>query len=168
MTPSSGESRSLRMPSEPVKEENGRSDVSTVFGARQLCGHIRGLGVGRNGKIPRKTGGGVRGAPLHSKSTGSGEATASLDTATHELSYDVTFSGFASEVTAAHIHGPAPEGKNGGVVLPLGNMPKSPIHGSAKLTPDQEKELMAGMYYVNIHSKNNPGGAIRGQLTEVK
>ena len=103
-----------------------------------------------------------------SKSTGSGEATASLDTATHELTYDVTFSGFASDVTAAHIHGPAPEGKNGGVVLPLGNTPTSPIHGSAKLRPEQEKELVAGMYYVNVHSKNNPGGAIRGQLTAAK
>jgi CHRD domain len=103
-----------------------------------------------------------------SKSTGSGEATASLDTATHELTYDVTFTGFASDVAAAHIHGPAPEGKNAGVVVPLGNTPTSPIHGSAKLTPEQEKELVAGMYYVNVHSKNNPGGAIRGQLTEVK
>jgi CHRD domain len=101
-----------------------------------------------------------------SKSTGSGEATASLDTATHELTYDVTFTGFASDVAAAHIHGPAPEGKNAGVVVPLGNTPTSPIHGSAKLTPEQEKELEAGMYYVNIHSKNNPGGAIRGQLTK--
>jgi hypothetical protein len=101
-----------------------------------------------------------------SKSTGSGEATASLDTATHELTYDVTFTGFASDVAAAHIHGPAPEGKNAGVVVPLGNTPTSPIHGSAKLTPEQEKELVAGMYYVNIHSKNNPGGAIRGQLTK--
>jgi CHRD domain len=103
-----------------------------------------------------------------SKSTGSGEAMASLDTATHELTYDVTFKGFSSDVTAAHIHGPAEAGKNGGVVLPLGNAPKSPIHGSAKLTSEQEQQLTGGLYYVNVHSKNNPGGAIRGQLTEVK
>jgi hypothetical protein len=103
-----------------------------------------------------------------SKSTGSGEATASLDTATHELTYDVTFSGFSSDVTAAHIHGPAATGKNAGVVVPLGSAPKSPIHGSAKLTPEQEQELTAGMYYVNVHSKNNPSGAVRGQLTQVK
>jgi hypothetical protein len=103
-----------------------------------------------------------------SKSTGTGEATASLDTATHELTYDVTFKGFSSDVTAAHIHGPALEGKNAGVVVPLGNTPTSPIHGSAKLTPEQEKELVAGSYYVNVHSKNHPSGAIRGQLTEVK
>jgi hypothetical protein len=102
------------------------------------------------------------------KSTGSGEATVSLDTATHELSYDVTFSGFSSDVTAAHIHGPAEVGKNAGVVVPLGTAPKSPIHGSAKLTPEQESQLTSGMYYVNVHSKNFPSGAVRGQLTMVK
>ena len=101
-------------------------------------------------------------------STGSGAATVSLDTATHEITYDVTFSGFASAVTAAHIHGPAEGGKNAGVVVPLGNDPTSPIHGTAKLTPEQEQQLTAGLYYVNVHTKNNPGGAIRGQLTAAK
>ncbi len=102
------------------------------------------------------------------KSTGSGEATVTLDTATHEITWDVTFKGFSSDVTAAHIHGPAEPGKNAGVVVPLGNAPTSPIHGSAKLTPEQEQQLTGGMYYVNIHSKNNPGGAVRGQLTAAK
>jgi hypothetical protein len=103
-----------------------------------------------------------------SNSTGSGEATASLDTATHELTYDVTFKGFASDVTAAHIHGPAEAGKNAGVLLPLGTAPKSPIHGSAKLTPEQEQQLTAGMMYVNVHTKNHGAGAVRGQLMQVK
>ena len=103
-----------------------------------------------------------------SKSTGSGDATATLDTATHELTYDVNFKGFASDVAAAHIHGPAEAGKNAGVVLPLGNSPKDPIHGTAKLTPEQEQQLTAGMYYVNVHTKNHPGGAVRGQLTVTK
>jgi len=103
-----------------------------------------------------------------STSTGSGEANASLDSATHELTYDVTFKGFTSAVTAAHIHGPAAAGKNAGVVMPLGTAPTSPIHGSAKLTEAQEKELAAGEYYVNVHTKNNPNGAIRGQLTAMK
>ena len=103
-----------------------------------------------------------------STSTGSGAATVSLDTATHEITYDVTFSGFASAVTAAHIHGPAEAGKNAGVVVPLGNNPTSPIHGTAKLTPEQEQQLTAGLYYVNVHTTNNPGGAIRGQLAVAK
>ncbi len=102
------------------------------------------------------------------KSSGSGEMTASLDTATHELSYDVTFKGLSGDATAAHIHGPAEAGKNAGVVVPLGTAPKSPIHGSAKLTPEQEQQLTSGMYYVNVHTKEDPGGEIRGQLTQVK
>jgi hypothetical protein len=53
-------------------------------------------------------------------------------------------------------------------VIPLGAAPKSPLHGTAKLTPEQEKDLTAGMYYVNVHSKNFPSGAVRGQLTVMK
>jgi len=103
-----------------------------------------------------------------SKSTGSGMANATLDTSTHELTCDVTFSGFSSDVTAAHIHGPAGPEKNAGVVVPLGNAPKSPIHATAKLTAEQEKQLVDGMMYVNVHTKNNPSGAIRGQLVTAK
>jgi hypothetical protein len=47
-----------------------------------------------------------------------------------------------------------------------GNDPTSPIHGTVKLTPEQEQQLTAGMLYVNVHTKNNLGGAIRGQLTK--
>ena len=78
----------------------------------------------------------------------------------------MTFWGFASATTAAHIHGPAEAGKNAGVGVPLGNDPISPIHGTAKLTPEQEHQLTAGMLYVNVHTKNNLGGAIRGQLAK--
>jgi hypothetical protein len=101
-------------------------------------------------------------------STGSGEANASLDTVTHVLTYDVTFSGFSSAVAAAHFHGPAEAGKNAGVVVPLGNAPTSPIHGTATLTPEQEQQLTAGMWYINVHSKNFPAGAVRGQMMAVK
>jgi len=101
-------------------------------------------------------------------STGSGEATATLDTATHELTYDVTFTGLPGPATAAHFHGPAAAGKNAGVLVPLGSNPTSPIHGTAKLTPEQEQQLTAGEWYVNVHTKENPSGAIRGQVMEAK
>lgn len=97
-------------------------------------------------------------------STGKGMATVTLDTATHMITYDVTFSGFTSAVMAAHIHGPAPAGKNAGVVVPLGNAPKSPIHGTATLTAEQQKDLEDGMMYINVHTANNKSGAVRGQL----
>jgi hypothetical protein len=102
------------------------------------------------------------------KSTGSGEASMSLDTVTHVLTWDVTFQGFSSDVVAAHIHGPAQPGQNAGVVIAFPSAPTSPIHGSAKLTDEEQNQLMAGAYYVNIHTKNNPSGAVRGQLVEVK
>ncbi|HET6609264.1 MAG TPA: CHRD domain-containing protein [Rhodopila sp.] len=102
------------------------------------------------------------------KSTGKGEATVTLNTTTHEATVELTFSGLSSDATAAHIHGPAAAGKNAGVMVPLGNSPKSPVHTTAKLTPDQEKQLEDGMTYVNVHTKDDPSGAIRGQLTAVK
>jgi hypothetical protein len=103
-----------------------------------------------------------------SNSTGKGEATVSLDTATHEITWDATFTGLESDATAAHIHGPAEPGKNAGVVVPFGTNPKSPLHGSAKLTPEQQQQLQAGQMYVNVHTKDHPAGAIRGQLTAAK
>src|SRR5690349_5345211 len=81
-----------------------------------------------------------------------------LDTATHQLTYDITFSGFSSDVVAAHIHGPAKAGETAGVVVPLGTAPKSPIHGSTTLTLEQEKQLWDGLWYVNVHTKNHPNG----------
>ena len=39
---------------------------------------------------------------------------------------------------------------------------------AAETTAEQQKELTAGMYYVNVHTKNHPGGAIRGQLESSK
>ena len=53
-------------------------------------------------------------------------------------------------------------------VVPLGNAPTSPIHGTAMLTQEQERQLAAGQWYVNVHTKEDPAGAIRGQMMAVK
>ncbi len=97
-------------------------------------------------------------------SKASGEASAVLDTASHTLTYDVTFQGFASAVTAAHFHGPAPVGANADVQIALGDAPRSPIHGTAVLTPAQQQQLESGQWYVNVHTTKNPKGSIRGQM----
>src|SRR5215469_10401383 len=98
-------------------------------------------------------------------STGTGAATATLDTATRELTWDVTYSGLTGPAMAAHIHGPAAPGANAGVVVPFSGAGASPIKGSKILTPAQVADLEAGKYYVNIHTAKNKGGEIRGQLT---
>jgi hypothetical protein len=54
------------------------------------------------------------------------------------------------------------------VVVPLGNNPTSPIHGSKVLTDAQITDLEAGKWYVNVHTAANPGGEIRGQVTQKK
>jgi len=96
-------------------------------------------------------------------SAGTATATATLDTATKKLSWDVAYSGLTGPALAAHIHGPANPGQNAGVVVPL-KVTASPIKGSKTLTAAQEADLEAGKYYVNIHTKINKDGEIRGQL----
>jgi hypothetical protein len=101
-------------------------------------------------------------------SAGTGDVLATLDTTTKDLTYTVTFQNLTGPATAAHFHGPAAPGANAGVVVPLGNNPTSPIHGSKTLTDAQIADLMAGKWYVNVHTAANPGGEIRGQVTKAK
>jgi hypothetical protein len=102
-------------------------------------------------------------------SVGTGMLTATLDTTTNELKYHVTFSGLTGAATAAHFHGPAAPGANGAPQVPVKMSPiVSPINGKATLTPAQAKELLNGKWYLNIHTKANPNGEIRGQLETSK
>jgi hypothetical protein len=98
-------------------------------------------------------------------STGTGNATVNLDKATKTLTWTVTYSGLTGDATAAHFHGPAAPGANAGVVVAIatGSVP-NPAVGSKVLTDDQIADLLAGKWYVNIHTKANPGGEIRGQV----
>jgi hypothetical protein len=102
------------------------------------------------------------------QSQGKGEVTATYDTASKKLSWKGTYSGLTGPATAAHFHGPAASGKNAGVAIPIfaGAAAKSPFEGSATLTDAQAKELMAGEWYVNVHTATNKAGEIRGQLTK--
>jgi CHRD domain len=97
-------------------------------------------------------------------SSGKGAATATLDTATKTLTWDVEYSGLSGSATAAHIHGPADPGKDAGVVVPFTGSLASPIKGSATLTDAQITQLESGKWYVNIHTAAKRGGEIRGQL----
>jgi len=112
-------------------------------------------------------------ATLDSKSevpanTSAGKGTADLDydPATKKLSWKLTYSGLSGPATAAHFHGPAEAGKNAGVAVAIPNATTSPVEGSAMLTDAQAADLVAGKYYINIHTAANPGGEIRGQVTK--
>jgi hypothetical protein len=99
-------------------------------------------------------------------SAGTGTADIDYDAATKKLSWKLNYSGLSGPATAAHFHGPAETGKNAGVAVAIPNATSSPAEGSATLTDAQAADLMAGNYYVNVHTAANPGGEIRGQVTK--
>jgi hypothetical protein len=99
-------------------------------------------------------------------SAGTGTADLDYDTASKKLSWKITYSGLSGPATAAHFHGPAAAGANAGVKVPIPNPATSPVEGSATLNDEQAADLLAGKYYINVHTAANPGGEIRGQVTK--
>jgi hypothetical protein len=99
------------------------------------------------------------------KGHGAGKADFSLNPSTKELTWTITYSGLSSAPTAAHIHGPAAQGTNAGVLVNLApHGVKEPLKGSAKLTDAQIADLTSGKTYVNVHTGQNKAGEIRGQI----
>src|SRR4051812_42473604 len=97
-------------------------------------------------------------------SAGKGTAEIDYDNASKKLSWKISYSGLSGPATAAHFHGPAEAGANAGVAVAIPNAGTSPVEGSATLTDAQAADLMAGKYYINVHTAANPGGEIRGQV----
>ncbi|HZP76989.1 MAG TPA: CHRD domain-containing protein [Pseudolabrys sp.] len=98
-------------------------------------------------------------------SAGTGAVTAAYDTNSKKLTWKGTYSGLSGPATAAHFHGPAEAGKNAGVAIPI-SPNASPFEGSATLTDAQAADLLAGKWYVNLHTEANKAGELRGQLTK--
>lgn len=98
-------------------------------------------------------------------SGGTGTVEATLNRETNELKWKVVYSGLTGPAGAGHFHGPAIAGQNAGVVLGFKGGVESPISGEATITPEQAKDVSAGKWYVNLHTKANPGGEIRAQVT---
>jgi hypothetical protein len=67
-----------------------------------------------------------------------------------------------AEATIAHLHAGA-AGENGPVAVALPDADRTSV-GSVRITAAQAQELLAGRLYVNVHSKSNGGGEIRGQI----
>lgn len=67
--------------------------------------------------------------------------------------------------TMGHIHRGA-FNNNGPVVFPFTTLTSPIAYTSSILTAEQEADLTAGLYYVNIHSAAFPAGEIRGNLAK--
>jgi Cu/Zn superoxide dismutase len=82
-----------------------------------------------------------------------------------KLKFRVTLAGLSSAITGAHFHTGA-VGVNGPVTVNLltyltGNV----IEGEIVPTAAFLTSLSQGQIYINVHTTNNPGGEIRGQLS---
>lgn len=97
--------------------------------------------------------------------TGTGTADIDFDPATRKMTWKLNYSGLTGPATMAHFHGPAEPGKNAGVAVPIAPA-TSPSEGSATLADAQAADLVAGKYYVNVHTEANKAGEIRGQVTK--
>lgn len=97
-------------------------------------------------------------------SNGNGDIEMTVDKKNNKLMWEIKYEDLTGAVTAAHFHGPAMVGENASVVVPIDGNLASPIKGKATVTAAQITELLAGKWYVNLHTEANPDGEIRGQL----
>lgn len=100
--------------------------------------------------------------------TASGLGTFTIEGST--LTFQVTYSGLSAPAVGAHIHGPATAAESTGVMINLGSFAlgdfstNGTISGQVTLTEAQRAYILEGRTYVNIHTGNNTGGEIRGQI----
>jgi CHRD domain len=105
--------------------------------------------------------------PNTNNSRAFGVAFVTFNDGTGEVCFSVSYTldSLTSSETNAHFHAPAPPGVNAGVIIQLPT-PDNPKNGC--VTPGLSQELIdalfAGLWYINIHTRNNPGGEIRGQV----
>jgi len=108
-------------------------------------------------------------APVGPNLNGFGNATVTIDAAHTSATVALTVAGLSSPVNNAHIH-KNPIGVQGNVVinfLPATNMSGGRLNATFAIDKALGDDMVANPtnYYVNVHTTQNPGGEIRGQLT---
>ena len=103
-------------------------------------------------------------------STATGTALVTLDTETSVLAWNLSWSGFSSDVIAIHFHGPAEPGTDAIVRVELDVISglESPSVGETTVSEAQKAEILAELWYINIHTDDSGGGEIRGQVVRAE
>ena len=136
-----------------------------ALGISQAIGDARPVNGGR---VLSTTLTGAAEAPGPGDSDGSGTAFISINPGLGELCFMISVTGITLPAIAAHVH-EAPVGVPGPVVVPL-TPPGADgtSRGCVIVDRDELKEIMQepDEYYVNVHTTDFPGGAVRGQLSK--
>jgi CHRD domain len=137
--------------------------TALLIGAAVIALTLAGLGIGAATKdrvsATLTTGQEV---PKPKATRGAGSFTGTLNG--RRLSWKLTFSKLTGAAQAAHIH-LAPRGKaNPAPAVGLCGPCRSGQTGNATIPDKVERALKRGTAYVNVHTKKNAAGEIRGQL----
>jgi len=99
-------------------------------------------------------------------SPGKGEAEVLVDTASHEIRWSLKFQDLTAPLSATHFHGPSGSGGNAPILVPIANKldRSGAIDGKASVNEQQIQDMLAGRWYINVHTPAFPSGEIRGQL----
>jgi Cu/Zn superoxide dismutase len=99
----------------------------------------------------------------HAPAAAGGTFTATVNEKTRTVTWKLTYSHLTGAGFAAHIHKGKP-GVPGPVIVSLCGPCHSGQSGTAHTTEAIVKSIRAGSTYVNVHTKRNPNGEIRGQV----
>lgn len=107
--------------------------------------------------------------PNASPATGFG--TVLLDDVLRTITVNESWTGLTAPATASHIHGPGAPGIIASILFPFAGVPAATAGSIPQqvfaITLAQIAQLEAGLFYMNVHDRNFPGGEIRGQLQAV-
>lgn len=98
-------------------------------------------------------------------STGTGSAVVTVNTTKQEICWVFSDLKRVAQPTLAHIH-VGKKGISGNVVVPLSDAAQFALNGCVPTTRALIRAILKhpSSYYVNIHTKKYPAGAVRGQL----
>jgi CHRD domain-containing protein len=97
------------------------------------------------------------------RAQGTFTATVTKEGATGKLAWRLTYSRLTGRAVAAHIHSGV-RGKSGPVIVPLCSPCRNGARGTANVSAAVLSALEAGRAYVNIHTRKNVAGEVRGQI----
>lgn len=102
-------------------------------------------------------------------SPGVGRADFVLERESMKFSWVVTYDKLTSAATKVAIHGPQTPGGEAGVLIDLaGNGLSSPVKGDTVINDGQLRYLTTDRFYIQIATKKNEKGEIRGQLRRLR